>query len=223
MNRVLRARLIVAIVLLIIIAGVLGYGIFASAPYKIPPGNYYPLAVGNQWTYKMIPDGKTYNEDVTQKTAVGDHDAYAVAIDDDYSYMGKLKGSVYQFGQGEPSSPKNMAVFDPPQLVYPLPFSIGSTWETPVPSEAMVQDSENVYVNGSVEDKADITVPAGTFVDCIHVVVDDPRDSPSEETELWFAANIGIVKTITYTVIGNRPPTATTTELVKSKILPNSE
>jgi hypothetical protein len=221
-SRLSQIKLLIPVVLLALLALCLGCALIAGLFVTIPSGNYYPLAVGNEWTYRITPGTKTYDVIITQKSSVAGHDVFAVTLSDSYSYLGKINENVYDFGQGEPGSPKNVAFFDPPQLTYPYPWVIGNTWEAPVQSEAFVSDSGPVYVTGSVEGKETLSVPAGLFRDCVKVLVDDPRDSPSDQTDIWFAKGIGIVKTVTYTVIGNRPPTTSTTELVKFKVLPSS-
>jgi hypothetical protein len=162
-----------------------------------PSANYYPLAVGDRWIYEFAPGGKRYEADVTERKTIGGVDTYAMAIDRDYSYMAVLPSGIYQFAQGEPDDPTNAVVFSPAQRMYKLPFVVGDSWNTPVLLEPDKSSSEEVELYGRVETVEDVVVPAGRFKNCVCVLIDDPRDSPADQTELWFAPNVGIVQTRT--------------------------
>ena len=184
---------------------------------RIPPGDYFPLVVGDSWTYRMAPGTKIYEAKVTASRMVGSTKTYAMAVEETYSYLVERPDGVYQYGQGDPSQPTHAVLFDPPQLVYKLPFHVGDSWETPVLSEPTQKKSETVYVDGQVDSLESVKVPAGEFR-CVRVTVDDPRDSPADRTDLWFAPNVGIVKTVTYIAVGAGKPKTTTTELLKYRL-----
>lgn len=181
-------------------------------------GDYFPLALGDTWTYRMSPGTKVYEAQVTAQKVIGGINTYALAVEDTYSYLAVRPDGVYQYGQGDPDDPKSAVLFSPPQLLYQLPFDVGDEWNTPVLAEPTGKDSETVYVGGQVDSVETVTVPAGTFRDCYKLTVDDPRDSPANRTDLWFAPNVGIVKTVTYIVIGAGKPKMSTTELVKYRL-----
>jgi len=184
----------------------------------IPPGDYYPLAVGDTWTYRMSPGTKLYDAQVTATRTIENTKTYAMAVEDTYSYLVVRNDGVYEYGQGDPSEPKVAVLFDPPQLVYKLPFEEDSTWNAPVLADPTEKNSETVYVDGQVDGVESVTVPAGTFARCVRVTVDDPRDAPADRTDLWFAPNVGIVKTVTYIAVGAGKPKTTTTELVMYRL-----
>jgi hypothetical protein len=138
-----------------------------------------------------------------------------MAIHDDYSYMAVLPSGIYQMAQGEPDSPSDAVIYDPPQRMYKLPFVVGEEWSTPVLLEPTQPKSDVVLVYGTVRSIDNVTVPAGRFLNCVHVLIDDPRDSPADVTELWFAPNVGIVRTRTYIQrSGGLPTKSYDTELV---------
>ncbi len=181
--------------------------------------NYYPLAVGDHWTYEFVPGGKRYDADVTESKVLNGTTTYAYAIGDSYSYMAVQPDGIYQFAQGEPQSPTNAIVFDPPQCMYKLPFQVNDTWNTPVLLQPTEPKSDHVQLYGRMESFEDVSVPAGKFKQCARVLIDDPRDSPAEVTELWFAPNVGIVKTLTQlTRSDGLPAKVYGTELVSYKL-----
>lgn len=210
-------RSLVGIILLATV--VLAAGCAENSPQTLPTkADYFPLAVGDTWTYRMSPGTKVYDARVTEKRSIGGVAAYALAVEDTYSFLAERADGVYQYGQGDPDNPRSAVVFSPPQLIYQLPFEVGDEWNTPVLAEPTVKDSETVYVGGQVDSVEAVTVPAGTFDNCVKVTVDDPRDAPANRTDLWFAPNVGIVKTVTYIAVGAGKPKTTTTELVRYRL-----
>jgi hypothetical protein len=199
---------------------ILAAGCSNDHPSAVHAADYYPLAVDDTWTYRMSPGTKVYSATITSSRMIGNAKTYAVAVEDTYSFLAEQEGGVYQYGQGDPDNPNKAVVFDPPQLVYKLPFQIGDEWETPALSDAGEKNGETVYVNGQVDGEETVTVPAGVFPHCFRVSIDDPRDAPADRTDLWFAPNVGIVKTETYIAVGAGKPKTTTTELVKYHLVP---
>jgi hypothetical protein len=183
-----------------------------------PSADYYPLAVGDHWTYGFMPGTKKYDADITQKKTINGVTGYALSIDQEYSFMAAEPTGIYQLAQGEPGDPTSALVFDPPQRIYKLPFVVGDSWYTPVLLEPSKPKSQIVLLYGAVKSLDDITVPAGSFKGCVHVLIDDPRDSPSDVTELWFAAGVGVVKTRTYISRDGLAPKTYDTELISYKL-----
>jgi len=184
-----------------------------------PPADYYPMAVGDHWTYRFHPGTKRYDVDITESKVINGATTCAVAIDQDYSYMAVLPTGVYQVAQGEPADPQNAVIFDPPQRIYKLPFVVGDSWQTPVLLEPTQPKSGVVQLYGRVEAFEDVSVPAGKFSNCVRVLIDDPRDSPSDVTELWFAPGVGIVQTQTYIQRSDSlPPKTYQTQLVSYEL-----
>src|SRR5579862_782565 len=204
-----------AALLLCVSSLILALGCSHDSSFSIPASNYYPLAVGDTWTYRMSPGTKVYDAEVMSSRTIEGTKTYAMAVGDTYSYMAVRPDGVYEYGQGDPSQRRKAVLFDPPQLVYKLPFQVGDEWETPALSEPNEKNSETVLVDGQVDGVESVTVPAGVFPDCVKVTVDDPRDAPADRTDLWFAPNVGIVKTVTYITVGAGKPKTTTTELLK--------
>ena len=211
-------------------AALLSCALFGCAPpahynekASAPPASYYPLAIGDHWTYRFVPGGKTYDADVTERKVIDGGPTYAVAINSEYSYMAVLPGGVYVYAQGQPEHPTDAIVFSPPQLMYKLPFVVGDSWDTPALIDPLNPKSDVIRVYGRVEGFEDVTVPAGVFKQAVKVLLDDPRDSPSEVTELWFAPGVGIVMTRTYTQrSGSMKPRIYQTQLVSYKVKPPS-
>lgn len=183
-----------------------------------PEPDYYPLAVGDHWEYKLSPGTKVYASDVTATRQINGVTTYAVAIQSAYSFMAKQPDGIYQYGQSDPDQPSKAVIYDPPQLFYKLPFAAEETWEATAANDPMQKNGEMVTVSGRCNGFDTVTVPAGTFTNCAHLITDDPRDVPDNQTELWLAPNVGVVKTITYRTIGRGKPKPMTTELIRYKL-----
>lgn len=212
------ARCGAALLALVPLAGCMSQHYAEQAPAAA--ATYYPLAVGDHWTYQYAPDPKhtRYDVDVTEMKAIEGVNSYAVAINQTYSYMAVLPSGIYQTAQGDPSKPTSAVVFQPAQRIYKLPFVVGDEWHTPVLLDPANPKSQIVSVYGRVENIEDVTVPAGRFKNCVQVTLDDPRDTPSDVTELWFAPNVGIVATQTAVQRNNKPSLISRTELVSYRL-----
>ena len=152
--------------------------------WRIRPGNYYPLSVGNIWRYRddagtqivfeivdtiqiQLAGGKTVESYVLQKSSSGEGLENVV----NYSYLGPVtddKGEVsaiLQHAQNTTSGTEDTIMFTPFIPLYQFPLITGEKWE--VNFEAGLVP-ELFPIGGGVDafevlSEETVTVPAGTF------------------------------------------------------------
>lgn len=132
-----------------------------------PAEAYYPLAVGNRWTYRARLLGEERVQEVKILRREG---AYFVD-----SAGGKLVSDPW-------------GVRDDKRYLLKNPLETGSGW-TNVVSVSSVERYQVVSTGGGCE------VPAGVFPDCVQVEGRNPVDpSTTLVNELTFAAGVGLVR-----------------------------
>ena len=192
--------------------------------WRVRPGNYYPLAVGNIWRYRdtegtqiifeiidtiqiQLKGGETVESFVFQKsnTAKGLENVV------DYSYLGntideegKISAVVQHATNVTPGSEDTM-MFVPFLPLYKFPLFVGRKWhvnfEAKLVPELFPLDSG--VDEFEVLSEETVTVPAGTFENVFQVqesfrwVYDpDVLDFSLDTTvvQKWVAPNVGIIK-----------------------------
>lgn len=133
-----------------------------------PAEAYYPLAVGNSWTYGM----KYLGEERDLTIAItGKEDGYFTFNDPNTKLM------VDAFG-----------VRDDKRYLLRDPVTVGEDWSTIV----SVQSMERYKI---IEAGQSCTVPAGTFANCVRV---EGRNKANKEVtlvnEMTFAKDVGVVR-----------------------------
>jgi hypothetical protein len=174
--------------------------------------NYYPLAIGDQWTYVMAPRRYTYTSQILATRVISGITTYALSIGQSYSYLAKSPYGVYEYGSGDPDNPNMADLLSPPELMFRMPFEMGQEWEVKVIKDPTIPSNALTYKSGRVVGVEQVTVPAGTFQRCVKILIEDPRQAPADRWVDWLAP--GVVKTETYINTGGRKPKITTTELV---------
>lgn len=158
--------------------------------WRIRPGDYYPLSVGNIWRYRNDADteivfeivdtiqiqlvgGKTVESYVMQKSSSGDGLENVV----NYSYLGPMTdddgevSAILQHAQNTKSGTGDTIMFTPFIPLYQFPLITGEKWE--VNFEAGLVP-ELFPLGGGVDafevlSEEQVTVPAGTF-DSVFIV-----------------------------------------------------
>lgn len=181
----------------------------------LPRPDYFPLSVGDTWTYRTAPRVSEYTNTVTETRAVNGITTYAMVIHNTYSFIAKRPDGIYDYGDLDPDLPTSAMIYSPPELLYKMPFLVGGSWDAPVLSEAPNEQSETDYRGGQVQSEETVATPAGVFAHCMKVIVDDPRELAPGRSEYWFAPNVGIVKVVTLLAVGAGKPHQVTDELIK--------
>ena len=149
-------------------------------------GGYYPLTVGNKWTYQV-----NYLGEQRTDTVVIEREDNGFFVD---SHQSRLAVDAY-------------GVRDDKRYLIREPVTAGTTWTNVVSVEA----AEHYKI---VSARASCEVPAGHFPDC--VVVESRVRAPRDATlvnELTFAHGVGLVRVATVLEQGGRRLPQTKIEL----------
>ena len=156
---------------------------------KTPPEKenislYYPLKVGSEWEYEG--EGNEYAA-YTQKVTYSEDNKYQVMIDNGGTraaniYEIKDDSIVNTYMEGEVYDEKNVlennANID--TIIIKLPIEAGNKWVS----------EENSYE--IIDINASVTVPAGTFQDCI--TVKEIYKDKTAYRNYYYKKNVGLVK-----------------------------
>ena len=192
--------------------------------WRIRPGNYYPLAVGNTWHYRdangskitfeiidtiqiQQAGGKTIESFVLQKSSMDEGLENIV----NYSYLGPQlndKGEVsgiVQHAQNTTSGTGDTILFEPFLPLYQFPLIPGEKWDTNFQAKLV---PELFPIGGGLDEfevisEETVSVPAGTFKHVFQVQESfqwgfdiGNQDFPLDVTvvQKWIAPDVGIVK-----------------------------
>lgn len=145
--------------------------------------DYYPLAIGNKWTYR----GEPHPEDVHIEI---------VKVDDGFFIDNNEPPSRLQ--------PRSSGIFDGDRFLLEDPLEVGHTWMA-VPSVAAVERYEIVATDLRVQ------TPAGSFSNCVRVKAEVPGRTPAgDKMKLimnWtYAPRVGLVRLEQKVQLGDQPP-----------------
>jgi len=164
---------------------------------------YAPFAVGHAWSYKVTP-----GPDGAQTVKIVSLDDKGYFVDD----------------KGGRMAPRSDGIFDGQRYLLLEPLRVGTTWSAVVPAGPQapagapgVTEHYEIMATDAV-----VTVPAGTFDDCIEVeakqaVVDPNSGKPATLLMQWtWARGTGLIRVRQSARLdGNKDPVATATmELV---------
>ena len=164
---------------------------------------YYPNFVGNRWVLRSLVEpveehvveitGKEFiaGQEVnvlTRHTHTGT-DKFYIATFEDGVKVYRSEGNIGFWGN---------IIFDyvPPETLIPYPLEVGTTWE--VVGETTVHQVElQANTVSTVVTMEDVTVPAGTFRNCLfiqqqHIIKSLLKISVTGG--IWLAPNVGLVK-----------------------------
>jgi len=172
--------------------------------------NYYPLAIGNSWSY----DTKTVFMDYVSKgwiekkiigtkymslgTAFVGKAAYQyISEKPKYSYMqlwGRTPDGIVLYKAEGAVTPQCSS----PVLVYKLPLLLGSRWTSSYQWESAGKQSSLVDQNEVVSINEIVITPAGTFSNCIKIKINSTFTYGDRISKMivyqWLAPGIGLVK-----------------------------
>jgi hypothetical protein len=172
-------------------------------------GDYYPLEVGNNWTYKDN-DGNTIEFEIVDiiDIEVLDITSFVKQVTTselqdaaNFSYIAKDSDFVYQYGMGGANAGGDTITFSPQLPIYRFPLIPGDSWE--IEFEVKVQPGGFYVGKGSavyeVISEEELAVEAGTFQHVFQVKEDFTWELLEREvdhiiTYHWLAPNVGVVK-----------------------------
>lgn len=211
-------------------------------------GNYYPLAVGNKWTYRDAEDteiifeiidtiqiqlagGKTVKSFVLQKT----NSAEELENVSDYSYLGHELDdngditAIVQHAQNITPGTEDTMMFVPYIPLYKFPLIPGWKWSVNFQAKLVPELFPFGYGIDDFEvlSEETVTVPAGTFENVFQVResfhwlfdLDGPNfDLDITDTQKWLAPDVGIIK-FTQTQIRGGVPVESEFELISYELV----
>lgn len=147
-----------------------------KSPYDITV--YYPLTVGNKWTYQDTFDmtnGNLWTEEITESYEWEGRIVYKIEQDSGHwpYWMVFVNDELRRYDEAPPASDYTILIQEP--------LEGGNEWFLSPSSSATLKI---VDVNASV------SVPAGRFDECL--TVEAPRSWGP--TTWWYAPNVGLVK-----------------------------
>lgn len=166
---------------------------------------YFPLHQGNEWTYLMNGGGGHEKKVVIDGTEMIDGintiRMRAVGSYSDYVFMTEEGLKQYKdadFGTGD------YRMEDTPVLEFPLIIRVGDSFRdrhswTSFYANGELEETGTTEIIGRLEAVEDVTVPIGTFWDCLKIFyfgayTESDGDIGHYLEIKWFAKGIGIIK-----------------------------
>jgi hypothetical protein len=160
-----------------------------------PAGDYFPLRVGDSWTYRNTEEGGYTLKVVSEEPQAGVPSRFVVELSSGVKILNtysKTDGWVLWHAERYPEHEGLEAKYEPPRQYLRNPLAVGLEWEWRGKDPTQVERSEKNTVAG-VED---VTVPAGKFRAMKVVCTVTGGATPMIRTN-WYAEGVGLVKSTT--------------------------
>jgi hypothetical protein len=164
-------------------------------PKSETTADYFPLRVGDSWTYRNTEEGGYTLKVLSEEPHEGGTVRYVVEllsgvkIQNIYS---KADGWVLFHSENYPEHEGLQATYKPPKKYLPNPLVAGQKWEWSGKDPTQVEHHEISRVAGF----ENVTVPAGKFR-AMKVVSEITGGGPPITRTSWYADGVGLVKTST--------------------------
>lgn len=158
--------------------------------------DYFPLRVGDSWTYRKTSGETEYRQRVLREEKQADGTTrYLVETSMGariHTLFSKVNGWVLMHGERYPDQERLEAEYEPAKKYLPNPLVAGSRWrgEGKDPTQPELQESNQAI--GFEK----ITVPAGQFR-AMKIVSHVTGRSTSMTKTCWYADGVGLVKSAT--------------------------
>ncbi|MFH1807338.1 MAG: hypothetical protein ABIJ09_01235 [Pseudomonadota bacterium] len=150
--------------------------------------DYWPLAIGNSWTYRIQHGGAVQEDSVT----ILQRDADGFFVD----------------SQGARLKPHAAGVFDGDRFLLRDPLAVGTKWMA-VPSANALERFEITDVDFTV------TVPAGVFEHCVRVQAMNKLSEVENFVGEWtYAPGVGMIQFVSRREVKGKPPAPQTEMLL---------
>ncbi len=174
-------------------------------------GNFYPLAVGNLWTY-LDQDENEVTIEIIDKIEVENADRFSYVMEtrttdpnvdenvSNYAYVGRAEGDIEQHGLNVIFGSSDTLLFDPWLPLYRFPLIPGKKWSQKF--TAFLTDGIPIGTGTAryrVIEEAEIETPAGAFQHAVLVEEDfewtlDGFPIDRTVSRKWLAPDVGIVR-----------------------------
>ena len=174
----------------------LGSGAAARKPKPVKPNaDYFPLRVGDSWTYRNSESGGYTLKVLSEEPREGGAVRYVVELRSEViiqKVFSKTAGWVLFHAESYSEQEGLKAVYEPPKQYLPNPLVAGQKWEwtgkDPTQTDRHEQNSVAGFEN--------ITVPAGKFRAMKVISYVSGEAIPIIKT-YWYADGVGLVKSTT--------------------------
>ena len=172
------------------------------------PGDYYPLEIGDKWTF-LDKENNQIDFEVIDTIDISGTKAFVKKTTTsnienavNYSYVAKGSDAINQHAVGGASAGDDTIVFSPVLPLYKFPLIPGESWEVEfdvkVPDGFYVGSGKSTY---DVISEENLAVKAGTYEHVFQVKEDFTWEIFGQELDhtisrQWLAPNVGIVKFI---------------------------
>ena len=160
-----------------------------------PAADYFPLRVGDSWTYRNFEEGGYTVKVINEEPHEGEPVRYVVEllsgvrILDTYS---KTRGWILCHAQKYTEHEGLEANYQPPQQYLPNPLVTGQKWESMRKDPTQVEYRDRSRVVGAEM----VTVSAGKFR-AMKVVTEITGGNAAKTRTNWYADGVGLVKSST--------------------------
>ena len=186
-----------------LIIGSIFFTIIIILPMAITPSLlYFPLGIGTSWTYNTTDDGGTW----TTRRNIGDNGEFlgidfTVHFNEEHDgvwknrmWLGVTFNSLVWWGFQDTSS-KYLASFGLTYVVEPVTGTQANGGTTSgfltIGSQITIANFQGSYVIEAIED---VTVPAGTFQNCIKMHEIENTPGGLADFHVWYAPEVGPIK-----------------------------
>lgn len=165
--------------------------------------NYYPVAVGNKWTYSIAGTGASAGLTTTSEVTQTGNNTFTMKASQsnttDYSTMDYVfANNTWAFSKvnscGANGTVYTVTTYAPPMPILPSNTSLGTqeTYTTSATSVSSAGQSSFTMSNTfTIVGSETVTVPAGTFNNALKVT-----NTNTFNTTMWFANGVGFIKSI---------------------------
>lgn len=160
-----------------------------------PSGDYFPLRVGDSWTYRNREEGGYTLKVVKEEPQAGKPTRYVVELDSGVKIIhtfSKIEGWVLFHSENYPEHEGLQVTYDPPKQYLPNPLVVGAEWKWSGKDPTQVEHQENSRVVAVEE----VTVPAGKF-QAMKVSTTVTGGGAAKTITNWYADGVGLVKSTT--------------------------
>ncbi len=157
--------------------------------------DYFPLRVGDSWTYRNTEEGGYSLKVLSEEPQPGTSNRYLVAFLSGVKInkvFSKIAGWVLFHSESYPEHEGLRATYEPPRQYLPNPLVAGQKWEWGGTDPTQVEHHESSHAVGF----ENVTVPAGKFR-AMKVVSEKTGGAAPMTTTSWYVAGIGLVKSAT--------------------------
>jgi len=161
----------------------------------------YPLEEELRWEYEVSFNGKFGGNSMQMTVStmpernLEGHSVTPLKVElagqTFFNYAGEAADGFYLLGEQSPSAPEP-EVYDPPRYFLKRPLQVGHTWTTESQTQLVEQGTPVMLTLEIVSTDETVTVPAGTFEDCIKVATRGQAEKNMGAMALGTTATISV-------------------------------